>query len=228
MGEFLPQYRQSDDSTWRFTGHRVEDHDKMLTELAEPSRLQVTAKIYVSKTGASELSLLRSGPWKYLVQGTDEERVLKLCEHVKVNGFRPDTIGEPSDGGQLPSAPPINYDLSIQLDLHCRAMTKVALNFVCYRLGSAVALHPEFDGLRNYARWGTGHFSDFVVPTLLNHTIGDALIGAYGRQWLIRRRGCRHGRRIGRGFCRGRFRLAGCQQQPQTQDTEQNGRPCGE
>jgi hypothetical protein len=38
-------------------------------------------------------------------------------------------------------------------------------------------LHPDFDELRAYARFGTGHFQDFVVPTLLNHDLEGAVRG---------------------------------------------------
>ena len=63
--------------------------------------------------------------------------------------------------------PPITYNLCLDLARFGRAMAKVALNFVCYRLGTDTALLPTFDRLRAFAREGTGDLWTFVKPSLL-------------------------------------------------------------
>jgi len=44
----------------------------------------------------------------------------------------------------------------------------IAVNFVCYRLGSDVALRSEYDALRAFARDGSGYCFDFALPALVS------------------------------------------------------------
>ena len=69
---------------------------------------------------------------------------------------------------------------TLKLQPYCRAMAKIALNYVCYRFGHETALHPEFDMLRAFARFGLGRSFEFVVPTLLNHNIMDSAAAFVG------------------------------------------------
>jgi len=172
LGEFPPQLLERGDGVWRFLGSREADLHQMVGELAEPASLTVRTEVVKASEGVPRLAVLRSAPKVYLIQGTDGALVDRFAAKVRVEGMRAEWTGEPIEASDT-ATPPIKYDTALLLDPFCRAMAKVALNFVCYRLGPEVALRPEFDGVRRFARYGEGAFFDFAVPTVLNHTLGD-------------------------------------------------------
>lgn len=172
-GEFPPQLYEATPTTWRFLGHREDDFHAMLRELKSPGALQVKSAV-VTGAGVPRLAILRSSPNVYLVQGVEATAVTQFAERVRREGFKPDWFNEPFST-QTTENPAITFDTSLKLEPLCRAMAKVALNFVCYRQGIEAALHPAFDAVRRYARYGEGHFMDFAVPTLLNHDLSDSL-----------------------------------------------------
>jgi len=175
-GEFLPQLYEVTPTEWRFLGHRESDFHTMLRELAEPAALQIKCEAVRPDEGTPRLTIVRSAPGVYLIQGSSADLLERFAGQCRSNGFRPDWCGEPFEHSSHES-PAIKFDTSLALEPFSRAMAKVALNFVCYRLGAAIAGRPEFDAVRRYARYGDGHFADFVVPTVLNHTLGDCLAG---------------------------------------------------
>jgi hypothetical protein len=172
-GEYPPQLYESTATEWKFLGHREEDFHQMLRELAEPTALTIKTKILKREEGVPRLAILRSAPNIYLIQGVERDAVERFATEVKTNGMRPEWTNKPMERSSS-KAPPILYDTSLSLDTFCRAMAKVAINFVCYRLGVDVALSSEFDRVRRFARHGEGAFMDFAVPTVLNHTLVDA------------------------------------------------------
>lgn len=172
-GEFPPQLYEATPTTWRFLGPREEDFHSMLRELKEPEALQVKSAV-VTREGAPRLAILRSAPNVYLVQGVEAAAVEQLVARVRSEGFKPDWFNE-SFSRTTTENPAITFDTSLKLEPFCRALAKVALNFVCYRLGIDAGLRPAFDAVRRYARYGEGHFMDFAVPALLNHELSDSL-----------------------------------------------------
>ena len=172
MGEFPPQMFQSSPTTWTFTGHRYEDHARMLSELAEPSQLSLSTRVVAADEGWPSLTIIRSSPRTFLIQGTDATEVERFCGKIAAQGMKPDWVGEPNTTATEDN-PPIHIPTELPLDTYSRAMAKIALNYVCYRAGAEVALRSEFDAVRAFARIGEGNWFDFVVPTLLNHELLD-------------------------------------------------------
>jgi hypothetical protein len=174
-GEFPPQLYEVEATVWKFLGHREADFHQMLRELSEPRTLQVKSEVMARAEGVPRLAILRSAPRVYLVQGTDADAVERLATKVRTEGLTPAWTGDPIARSKNQN-PAITYDTSLLLDHFCRGMAKVALNFVCYRLGPEVTLQSEFDAVRWYARYGDGTFADYAVPTILNHSLEDAVI----------------------------------------------------
>lgn len=172
-GEYPPQLYESTPTEWKFLGHREEDFHQMLRELAEPATLTIKTRTLQPAEGVPRLAVLRSAPRVYLVQGVEQETVERFAAEVMANGMRPEWTNQPMERSTN-RAPPIQYNTALSLDTFCRCMAKVALNFVCYRLGVNAALRSEFDRVRRFARYGEGTFVDFAVPTVLNHTLVDA------------------------------------------------------
>lgn len=172
-GEFPPQLYEATPTTWKFLGHREADFHAMLRELRAPEALQVKSAV-LTGDGIPRLAILRSSPNVYLVQGVEAVTVEQFAQRIRSEGFKPDWFNESFSHGRTEN-PAITFDTSLKLEPFCRAMAKVALNFVCYRLGIDTALRPAFDAVRRYARYGEGHFMDFAVPTLLNHDLSDSL-----------------------------------------------------
>lgn len=172
-GEFPPQLYETASATWGFLGHREADFHAMLRELKDPAALQIKTEVVIGE-GVPRLAILRSAPNVYLVQGVATAAVEQLASYIRAEGFKPDWFNESSTQGSSEN-PAITFDTSLKLEPFCRAMAKVALNFVCYRLGIETALLPAFDTVRRYARYGEGHFKDFAVPTLLNHDLSGSL-----------------------------------------------------
>lgn len=172
-GEFPPQLYEAGPTVWKFLGHREADLHQMLAELAKPTTLQVKSEVVANADGVPRLAILRSAPRIYLVQGTDGDVVERFAAKVRSEGMRPQSTAEPMERSSNRN-PEITYRTSLLLEPFCRAMAKVALNFVCHRLGPEVALRSEFDGVRRYARYGEGSFMDYAVPTALNRTLEHA------------------------------------------------------
>lgn len=177
LGEFPPQLYQVSPSEWRFLGHRTQDFDRMVAELDEPATLTVKTEVVSASQGLHALTIVRSAPRVFVVQGGNAVEVESFASFIRKEGLRKISENElrPAalEGDALP--PPITYDISLALDLFSRALAKVALNYVCYRLGPEVALRVELDPIRRFARFGEGSFVDFMVPTLLNHSLADSL-----------------------------------------------------
>jgi hypothetical protein len=178
-GWFPPQLYAKSPTQWRFLGAAEGDLHVMLHELSQPALLKLKSEVVEPGDNVPLVTIVRSAPFVYSIQGTDAARVERLLSLARTEGLHHEWIGEsrsPSDG----STPPITFDASLALGPFCRAMAKVALNFVCYRLGARVALQPEFDAVRRFARYGEGTFADFVVPTLLNHDLSEAAAAFVG------------------------------------------------
>jgi hypothetical protein len=121
-------------------------------------------------------TISRSGPYKYVIQGTDPTTVEALRDEIQRDGFKTTDRGSPA---VYPPDTASNGKLTVsaRIEPYCRAMAKVALNYVCYRLGAQVALSPQFDPIRAYARYGYGRHQDFVVPTTRFPGMADACAG---------------------------------------------------
>lgn len=177
---FPPQFYQTTRNDWKFIGSRASDFHAMMGELETPVNLQLRCSVVNRVVGDPPLSIVRSAPNAYLIKGSDPELVERLYLEVREHGFRPDWCGT----SLAPSAheePALQFNTALHLEPYCRAMAKVALNFVCYRMGVEVALRPELDAIRKYARYGEGSFRDHVVPTLLNQELEDST-AAFVRQ----------------------------------------------
>lgn len=176
LGAFLSQLVEIDGSQWRFVGaNRADgadraDLERMLQELSDPQNLTIRSNLVSPAEGWPRLAIIRSGLRTYLVQGSDADLVRRFCEMLGKVGFKPNSIGE-RGSISVHHGEPIEFRRPLRLDLFSRAMAKIALNFTCYRLGAETVLRPEFDGVRRFARYGTGHWFDWVCPTLLNHDL---------------------------------------------------------
>lgn len=173
LGEFPPQLFEVKPNEWRFLGHSEEQAQKMFAELGDPTTLQISESIVPSEEGTPRLAIVRSKPRTYLVRGADAGSVANLARRLRTQGLQPDWVGTPQGGTSDDSPPPINYPTALHFEPYCRALAKVALNFVCYRFGAVTALKSEFDELRTFARSGGNPFGH-VLPTLLNHSIEDS------------------------------------------------------
>jgi len=136
----------------------------MLDELAVPSLDGVTVRV---APGAHPVVIIRTAPRTFLVEGSDAPRVERVAEELRTRGIQQAWAGRPSHS-VTDAGIPISYDTSLKLEPFARALAKVALNYVCYRLGSDVALRPGFDAVRQFARHGVGNWIDFVTPALLS------------------------------------------------------------
>lgn len=172
---FPPQiYRSETTGDFKLQGSAEEDIDKLRSELAEPLTLKVSKEVAEAKKGRPMVAIIRSAPRTYLVRGTSAEEVDRFATELRTVGLPfTEVSGERRAGPQVPT--PVTYQTALRLDPYCRAMCKIALNYVCYRLGPEVTLREAFDAVRAFARHGSGHFADFVVPTVLNHEIKDSL-----------------------------------------------------
>ncbi len=179
-GAFPPQLLEVSPKNWRVITESEEQLHQVLAELKEPDILVVTAKVTSGDDGTPTLAIIRSRPRCYLVEGNDEGRVERLCAELRTKGMQADQIGQPSRG-RTNSGTPMTFPTSLHLEPYCRAMAKVALNFICYRLGASVALRPELDAVRAFAREGSGTWSDFVLPTLLNNGMESAMAAFFMR-----------------------------------------------
>jgi len=178
---FPPQiYTSAEAGEFKVQCSVAEDIDRLHRELAEPLTLKVSTEVVSVKKGRPAVAIIRAAPRKYLVRGTNAKEVERFANELRTVGLPfAETFGERQ---ARPIAPtPVTYETALKLDPYCRAMCKVALNYVCHRLGPEIALMAEFDAVRAFARHGTGHFADFVVPTLLNHELQDSL-DAFTRQ----------------------------------------------
>jgi hypothetical protein len=171
LAEHPSQFYESAPGTWQFLGTNEDALRVMLAELAEPRTLRVKAKVCPADSARPVLSIMRSAPRTYLVEGTNEPRVTAFLDEVSTRGLRVDRMGLPSAREIEGHGPPIKHDLQLDFRRMGRAMAKVALNFVGYRLGADVALSPTFDALRAFARHDEGDLWAFVKPALL--TGGD-------------------------------------------------------
>jgi hypothetical protein len=172
-GEFAPQIFEVSPTEWRFLGHRECDFHVMLRELADPEQLKIKLEQLNSAPGVPRLAIIRSAPYVYLIQGIDDELLARFSEKVRTTGFKPDWVND-TFRNSAEENPSIRFDTSLALEPFCRSMAKIALNFICYRLGSDIALREEFDSVRRYARFGEGSFVDYAVPTILNHSLADS------------------------------------------------------
>lgn len=171
---FPPQFFEVSGSEWRFFGSSEQERDKMFEELARPSGLTVASRVVPPSPGVPPLLLLRSSPKSFVLIGTSEARVEAFRKSILEVGVVPDSMGtnETKDRGDPPT---ITFPTKLEFVPYGRAMAKVALNFVCHRLGSEVALREQFDPVRKFILGSEGDVFDFVVPTALNHSLGDSL-----------------------------------------------------
>lgn len=179
LGEFPPQLYEVGSKEWRFLGHSVEQAQRMLAELAEPATLQINESVVPCEEGTPRLAIVRSRPRVYLVRGVDADSVSNLASQLRKGGFQPDWLGTPTSRSSESPPPSIHYPTALHFVPYCRALAKIALNFVCYRFGAETALKAEFNELRTFARNGGSPF-DHVLPTLLNHSIEDSGAAYFG------------------------------------------------
>jgi len=173
LGEYPPQLYEVGPKEWRCLGHSVEQSQWMFAELAEPATLQINESVVLCEEGTPRLAIIRSKPRTYLVRGFEAASVAKLASQLRTSGLQPDWLANPTNGSSEEPPAPISYPTALHFEPYCRALAKVALNYVCHRLGAETALKPEFDELRNFARKGGSPF-DHVLPALLNHSIEDS------------------------------------------------------
>jgi hypothetical protein len=185
FAEHPPQLYETAPNEWRVLASDERSLRAVIAEIASPSDLAVTARVVSPEGGRPALFILRSGPRKYLIEGTDERRVNALSTEMTTRGLQVRSLetvqSTPGEGN-----PPLRHDLS--LDLRCvgRALAKVALNFVCYRLGASTALQATFDPVRHFAREDRGDLWAFVKPSLLtgmDNTVAEPFIT--GRQHVL-------------------------------------------
>jgi len=157
----FPQLVRGDDGTWSFHGEREEDFHLMTEELGSPSKLLVRSKNLKDGDDVPKVAVLKSARNKYLVQGSDHQAVDEISERLRTNGLRV-TNAEAGFTGQDYANPTVHVPIVLSSETLSRALAKVALNFVCYRLGADTALRPEFDSLREFARNGVGTWNDYV------------------------------------------------------------------
>jgi hypothetical protein len=133
FAERAPQVYKAGPNEWRFI---VTDHktfEVMVAELADPGSLVVTPRLVPADGTRPPLSIVRSSPGTYLVEGTDERRLAELCTEMKAHGLKIARTEAPVVEEIPGHGPPITYNLCLDLARFGRAMAKVALNFVCYR-----------------------------------------------------------------------------------------------
>ena len=165
--EHPPQFYEAAPNDWRFIGPDADMLRTVLAELASPESLVVTSRVVTPGLDRPGLAIVRSSRRTYLVEGTNERRVGDLCAEMKARGLQVAHMGSPAVEEAPGHGPPIKYDVSLSLGRFGRAMAKIALNFMCYRLGSEVALLSTYDPLRAFARHGDGDLWAFVKPSLL-------------------------------------------------------------
>ena len=158
---FPPQLIRTPGANWRYVGSEGKDYDAMARELRNPADIAIEPMVVPHDDGVPELSIVRSSPNKYIVQGWDDESLSRTCEGLRINGLQL-TRAEHQSEGPEEVAGTACFPTGLNVAPFCRAMVKVALNFICYRLGADTALRPEFDGLRNFARNGVGTWNDYV------------------------------------------------------------------
>ena len=169
---FPPQLVGAPGTNWRYVGSGGQDYDAMARELRNPADITIESMVVPQDDGVPELTILRSSPNTYLVQGWDEKSLNRTCEGLRANGLHLTTDEGPASRDDI--AGTAHFPTSLKLAPYCRAMAKIALNYVCYRCGAETALRSEFDNIRGFARYGQGHPFDFVVPTVLNMSLADS------------------------------------------------------
>jgi hypothetical protein len=168
----FPQFSMTDNGTWQFLGPDESQFEAMLGELRVPGTARIKARV-VADENVSRCRVIRSGPGSFLVEGRDASAVQEMASDLRERGLIPAWRTPSSEVNHGPT-PEVRFNIAVDLNKLCRAMAKVALNYVCYRFGVEMALHPGLDRIRLFARYDEGECFDFVVPTLLNSSLANS------------------------------------------------------
>lgn len=182
-GYTLPQLVISRRGVWSFHGPSESIFDRMMDELKTPGEVILSSRI-LSDADMPCCRVIRSAPKTYLVEGTDGEIVTQMLDGIRTRGIVLAWKSAATES-HIDSQHEIVFNFSIDLDLMCRAMAKIALNFLCFRLGHQAAVSRALDGLREYARHGTGEGFEYVTPALLAGQLRDSVPFATSHQHAL-------------------------------------------
>jgi HNH endonuclease len=164
-----PQLFRHPNGSWQFRGPSVGGLDAMRTEVSAPTS-KVTERLDPPEPGKppSALAVVRTAPATFLVRGAVEAEVSDLARRLRSTGL--ELTRNEGHTTWVPPAKPPPLDIKSQLPVGsvARSLAKVALNFLCSLFGTDVALQPEFDPLRSFARYDEGSFMDFVSLAILD------------------------------------------------------------
>lgn len=163
LGHLPPQFICSDSNEWSFHGPSEVLFHTMMEELNTPGRANLSIR-RISGASMPRCRVIRSAPNAYLIEGTDDELIAQVVSAIESSGM---VLVWNTEATPRAIDHEITFNLSIDFDVMCRAMAKIALNFLCFRLGHDAAMSSSLDGLRMYARHGTGDGFDYVTPALL-------------------------------------------------------------
>jgi hypothetical protein len=166
----LPQAFRLPDGTWAFRAGSRAALDAMFQELATPAR-DVSTDVVPPVAGAvpAALAVVRTGPSKFLVRGSNATDVDGLRRRLQEEGLKTTYVGDAQEWIPPDRVSPINIRFEIPVTRLARVLAKVALNYVCSLFGPQTVLRAEFDPIRRFARYGEGAFVDFVSLAILDH-----------------------------------------------------------
>jgi hypothetical protein len=173
-----PQFFRHPDGSWQCRGPSVEVLHAMAAELAVPTS-NVTEVVDAADHGSAPVALavVRTGPSKYLVRGSDGDAVRTLAATLREQGIQIALSAEAQEWVPPAKMAPILIETSFPVGNISRCLAKMALNYVCHLFGAEVILNAAFDRVRRFARYGDGSFIDLVTPAMLDHTQQDAIRG---------------------------------------------------
>jgi len=145
------------DGSFRYRGP-AEALDPMMAELRMPNAgVRLLSEEIANDDVPVATSIVRSRPNTFFVVGSDAKMVGILGDEIRKNGLD-GFKGEQTESTRPSQIPAIQMKGEIPIGGISRALTKVALNFLCHVFGPEKALEGHFDPARRYARFGEGTF----------------------------------------------------------------------
>jgi hypothetical protein len=144
-------------------------------ELGNPKKLKLSPLVVDRPDPALpnvQPAIIRSSKRSYLIRAQDPKIADSIITALKSSKLMESVAhdGSPAIGRSV-QAPPLHAYRIVKWGNVCRAVAKVALNFVCAAVGSEVARRPAFDPIRRYILTGESDSAasggGFVAENLL-------------------------------------------------------------
>lgn len=160
-----PQAYRSAGRTWHLVGTAQRELDAFRDEVAKPGG-NVQTRLEAQSDGLPvPLSIIRTAPRTFLVRGTDAGELARVEQELATIGIKMVLEGAPEASALF--QPRLSAQVSFPIGSIGRALAKVSINYLCFLFGPALALRPELDPVRRFARFDDGLVFDHVVLKMM-------------------------------------------------------------